>query len=81
MTVDFIKAFGTVSHSIFVMKVRKCAIVEWTVREAERWWPAELRGLQPAVLSGRRLYLVLLPSDECGVGSCSTSSSMTRMKG
>ena len=69
------KAFGP------VMKLRECAIDEWTVREAERWWPAELRGLQPAVLSGRRLYLVLLPSDECGVGSCSTSSSMTRMKG
>ena len=30
---DFSKAFDTVSHSILVMKLRKCRIDEWMV-----WW-------------------------------------------
>lgn len=29
---DFNKAFYTVSHNIFVMKLRNCGIAEWTVR-------------------------------------------------
>ena len=29
---DFSKAFDTFSHSILVMKLRKCGINEWTVR-------------------------------------------------
>ena len=29
---DFSKAFDTVSHNIFIMKLRKCGIDEWMVR-------------------------------------------------
>ena len=34
---DFSKAFDTVSHSILIMKMRKCRIDEWTVRWVENW--------------------------------------------
>ncbi|GAB0209308.1 mitochondrial enolase superfamily member 1 [Grus japonensis] len=34
---DFIKPFGTVSHTILVGKLRKCGLDEWTVRWVENW--------------------------------------------
>jgi len=33
---DFSKAFDTVSHNNYVMKLRKCGIDEWTVRWIEK---------------------------------------------
>ncbi|CAM5146985.1 unnamed protein product [Eretmochelys imbricata] len=34
---DFSKAFGTVSHSILVSKLKKCGLDEWTIRWIESW--------------------------------------------
>ena len=34
---DFSKAFDTVSHNIFIGKVRKCGLDERTVRWIENW--------------------------------------------
>jgi len=34
---DFIKAFGAVSHKTLIDKVRKCGIDKWTVRRIENW--------------------------------------------
>ncbi|GAB0187006.1 mitochondrial enolase superfamily member 1 [Grus japonensis] len=46
---DFSKAFDTVSHNIFVSKLRKCGLDEWTVRWIENW----LNGrAQRVVISG-----------------------------
>jgi len=43
------KAFDTVSHSILVMKLRKCKIDEWTVRWVENWMTGRAQGV---VISG-----------------------------
>ena len=37
MYLDFSKVFDTASHSILVMKLKKCGIDEWTVRWVENW--------------------------------------------
>ncbi|GAB0207907.1 mitochondrial enolase superfamily member 1 [Grus japonensis] len=34
---DLSKAFDTVSHNIFIGKLRKCGLDEWTVRWVENW--------------------------------------------
>jgi len=34
---DFSKAFDTVSRNIPIGKLRKCRLVEWTVRWIENW--------------------------------------------
>jgi len=34
---DFSKAFDTVSHNIFLGKLRKCGLDEWSVRWIENW--------------------------------------------
>ncbi|GAB0203741.1 mitochondrial enolase superfamily member 1 [Grus japonensis] len=34
---DFSKAFDTVSHNILIGKLRKCGLIEWTVRWIENW--------------------------------------------
>ncbi|GAB0208274.1 mitochondrial enolase superfamily member 1 [Grus japonensis] len=34
---DFRKAFDTISHNIFISKLRKCGLDEWTVRWVENW--------------------------------------------
>ncbi|GAB0203795.1 mitochondrial enolase superfamily member 1 [Grus japonensis] len=34
---DFSKAFDTVSHNILIGKLRKCGLIEWTVRWVENW--------------------------------------------
>lgn len=34
---DFIKNFNTVSDKVFRVKLRKCAVDEWTVRWMENW--------------------------------------------
>ncbi|PKU37371.1 rna-directed dna polymerase from mobile element jockey- hypothetical protein [Limosa lapponica baueri] len=34
---DFSKAFGTVSHSVPIAKLRKCGLDEWTVKWIENW--------------------------------------------
>ncbi|PKU41677.1 rna-directed dna polymerase from mobile element jockey-like [Limosa lapponica baueri] len=35
---DFSKVFDTVSHNIFIGKLRKCGLDEWTVRWIEKWF-------------------------------------------
>jgi len=46
---DFSKAFGAVSHNILIDKLRKCGLMEWSVRWIEKW----LKGrAQRAVISG-----------------------------
>ena len=37
VSLDFRKAFYTVSHGILIMKLRKCGIDKWTVRWVENW--------------------------------------------
>jgi len=79
---DFSKAFDTVSHNILTGNLRKCGLDEWTVRWIESW------------LNGRAQRVVISSAESgwrpvaCGVPqvsvlgqSCSTSSSMTWMKG
>ena len=46
---DFSKAFDTVSHNIFFMKLRKCWIDEWTVRWTENWLTGRAQSI---VISG-----------------------------
>ena len=40
---DFNKAFDTVSHNIFVMKLRKCGIDDWMVRWINNWLTGRAR--------------------------------------
>jgi len=42
----FSKAFDTVSHSILVMKLRKCRIDEWMVRRIENWLTGRAQSCQ-----------------------------------
>uniref|UniRef100_A0A8B9Q3X1 Reverse transcriptase domain-containing protein n=1 Tax=Apteryx owenii TaxID=8824 RepID=A0A8B9Q3X1_APTOW len=37
VSLDFSKAFDTVSHNILIDKLRKCGLDEWTVRWIENW--------------------------------------------
>uniref|UniRef100_A0A8B9PGQ4 Reverse transcriptase domain-containing protein n=1 Tax=Apteryx owenii TaxID=8824 RepID=A0A8B9PGQ4_APTOW len=49
VSLDFSKAFDTVSHNILMDKLRKCGLDEWTVRWIENW----LNGrAQRVVISG-----------------------------
>ena len=51
MEIDFSKAFDTVSHSILIMKLRKCGIDEWMLRWIENWltgraWEVVISGIE-----------------------------------
>ena len=46
---DFSKAFDTFSHSILVMKLRKCGMDEWMMRKTENWLTGRA---QRVVISG-----------------------------
>jgi len=35
MYLDFSKAFDTISHNIFVRKIRKYGVDDWTVKQTE----------------------------------------------
>lgn len=35
ISLDFSKAFDSISHSIPIVKLRKCGIEDWTVRSTE----------------------------------------------
>jgi len=48
---DFSKAFDTVSHKIFIDKLRKYGLDEWTARWIENWLNGRVRGLSSAALS------------------------------
>jgi len=37
LTLNFSKAFDTVSHNILTGKFRKCGLDEWSVRWTENW--------------------------------------------
>jgi len=78
---DFSKALDTVSHNILLSKLRKCGPDEWSVRWIKNW------------LNGRTQRAVICSAESSwrpatsGVSrgqylaqSCSTSSSMIRMK-
>jgi len=56
---DFSKAFDIVPHNILIGKIRKCGLVEWSLRWIENW----LNGrTQRVVISGTESSLRLVTS-------------------
>ena len=79
---DFSKAFDNGSHNILITKLRKCGINEWTVRWVENWLTGRAqRVVVGGAESGWRPATMVSPRGLCWVRSCSTSSSMTLMRG
>jgi len=79
---DLSKAFDTVFHNIFLGKLRKCGLDEWTVKWIENWLNG--RAQRVVISSAESTWRPVasgVPQRSVLAQNCSTYSSTTWMKG